>query len=148
MYFSWRKIVGSAIALAIGFAISQTGSPAQSFAAAGKFKLPFDAKVGKKALPTGDYRFSVSSATLNGKIYIYQGTRAVSIIQPQAFDNPTRNLENPVLVCIRHDGEVTLRALKLPKLGTLYFPLPKEMNSLVAQEPQLLETINVQVSGD
>jgi hypothetical protein len=147
MNVSWKKFLGFAVALAIGFAISQPRLQAQSDAAAGKFKLPFDAKLGSLSLPTGDYKFSVRSGTLNGRLYIYHGQDAVGIALPQSFSSAQDKAQNPVLICIRHDGNATVRALKLPGVGTFYFALPKNLQTLVAQQPQLIETVSIQVTG-
>ncbi|MGA9630369.1 MAG: hypothetical protein WA369_09770 [Candidatus Acidiferrales bacterium] len=54
----------------------------------------------------------------------------------------------PELVCIRHDGKVSVRALKLPRVGTFYFALPKDLKALVAQQPQLIETVQVEARGE
>jgi len=117
-------------------------------AAAGKFKLPFDARWEKIGLPTGDYTFSVDHITLNGTILVYRGTEAVGIVHPQMFNGDENRSKNSELVCIRHDGKVTVRALRLPNAGTFYFPLPNELKALVAQQPQLIETVSIEVSGD
>jgi len=52
------------------------------------------------------------------------------------------------LVCIRQHGNVTVRALRLPHVGTFYFSLPKQLTVLVAQQPELIETVSVEVSAD
>jgi hypothetical protein len=36
----------------------------------------------------------------------------------------------------------------LPSIGTYYFEMPKSLKTLVAQQPQLIETVQVQVSGE
>jgi hypothetical protein len=41
-----------------------------------------------------------------------------------------------------------VRALRLPHVGTFYFPLAKDLSVLAAQQPQLIETVSVEVSGD
>jgi hypothetical protein len=147
MNVSWKKFLGFAIALAIGFGVSLPRLQAQTESAAGKFKLPFDAKLGSLSLPTGDYKFSVHSGSLNGRLYIYRGPDAVGIVLPQSFSGVEDKGENPVLICIRHDGNTTVRALKLPNVGTFYFALPKDLQTLVAQQPQLIETVSIQVTG-
>jgi hypothetical protein len=117
-------------------------------AALGKFNLPFDASMGNVALPTGDYSFSVSQLAIDGKVFIYQGTKAVVLLRAQMFDPYESQGEKPTLIFIRHNGNATLRALRFPKTGTFYFSLPKELNNLVARQPQLIETVSVEVSGD
>jgi hypothetical protein len=115
----------------------------------GRFKLPFDAKLGTMALPTGDYTFSIdSSMGAYGAILVYRGDQSLGIMVPQTFDRYDHKGESPALLCIRHDGKVTVRALRLPNLGTFYFPMPKNLQTLVAQQPQLIETVPVQMSGE
>jgi len=118
-------------------------------AAEGRFKLPFDAQVGKTALPTGDYTFSVDRTDGSyGFIRVYRGTESVGIMVPQGLDSYSGQRGHAALLCIRHDGKVTVRALRLPNIGTYYFQLPKELKTLVAQQPQMIETVPVQVSGE
>ncbi|HEV3482632.1 MAG TPA: hypothetical protein VGR97_09925 [Candidatus Acidoferrales bacterium] len=115
----------------------------------GRFKLPFDAQVGKMTLPTGDYTFSVDRAEGSyGLIRVYRGTESVGIMVPQELDYYHGQGRNSALLCIRHDGKVTIRALRLPNIGTYYFEMPKDLKTLVAQQPQMLETVPVQVSGE
>ena len=144
---SWKKIAGFAVVVAIAFGMSLPQLQAQSIAR-GKFQLPFDAKVDKLALPTGDYTFAVDHLTVNGILYIYQGTQIVGLMRPQSFSSYDNQGEKPVLVFVRHDGNTTLRALRFPGSGTFYFPLPKGLRVLSAKQPQLIETIAVQVSAD
>ena len=115
----------------------------------GRFKLPFDAQVGKMTLPTGDYTFSVDRAEGSyGLIRVYRGTESVGIMVPQELDYYHGQLGHAALLCIRHDGKATIRALRLPNIGTYYFEMPKDLKTLVAQQPQMLETVPVQVSGE
>jgi hypothetical protein len=58
------------------------------------------------------------------------------------------DLDSPVLICIRHDGNVSVRALRLPNVGTFYFSLPKDLQTLIARQPELIETVSLEVSGD
>lgn len=114
--------------------------------AEGRFTLPFDAQVGKTTLPAGDYTFSVdSSVGSHGAIAVYRGVESVGIMVPQTLDIYQGHGESPALLCIRHDGKVTVRGLRLPGIGTYYFQLPKGLKTLVAQQPQLIETVPVQV---
>ena len=117
-------------------------------ALAARFKLPFDAHLGKMALPAGDYTFSLDHAAFRGVIRFYRGNQAVGMAFAQSYDDQKRQGENPVFVCIRHDGNVTVRALRLPSVGTFYFPLPKELEGLMARQPQLIETVSVEVRGE
>ncbi len=144
---SWKRVSEVVLMAVIAFAMMAPGLQAGA-TAAGKFKLPFDAQLGKMALPTGDYTFRIDRASVNGEVVVYRENRPMGFLYPQVFDGNANQSKVPVLVCIRHDGNVTVRALRLPGVGTFYFSLPKELNALVAQQPQLIETISVEVSGD
>ncbi|HEY6903146.1 MAG TPA: hypothetical protein VI216_02480 [Candidatus Acidoferrales bacterium] len=115
----------------------------------GRFKLPFDAQVGKMTLQTGDYTFSVDRADGSyGLIRVYRGTESLGIMVPQELDSFHGQFGHAALLCIRHDGKVTVRALRLPNIGTFYFEMPKDLQTLLAQQPQMIETVPVQVSGE
>jgi hypothetical protein len=112
----------------------------------GRFKLPFDAELGKTALPRGDYTFSLDrSAGSYGTIVIYRDSQALAIAVPETLDRYDRQGVHPELLFLRHDGRVILRALRMPNLGTFYFPIPKDLKKFVEQEPQLIETVPVQM---
>ena len=114
--------------------------------AEGRFKLPFDAQVGKMTLSTGEYTFLVDRADgTYGLIRVYRGTESAGIMVPQELDSYHGQSRQAALLCIRHDGKVTVRALRLPNVGTYYFPMPKDLKTLVAQQPQLIETVPVEV---
>jgi hypothetical protein len=117
-------------------------------AASGRFKLPFDAQMGMMALPTGNYSYTVDGLSLDGKIVVYRENQALGILRAQTFSENGNQSKNPALLCIRHDGKVAIRALRLPRVGTFYFSLPKDLNVLMAQQPQLIETVSIEVSGD
>jgi hypothetical protein len=147
MKVSWKTGSGFVLLAVIAIAMIAPGLQAgPAFAA--RFKLPFDAQLGKMALPIGDYSFSIDHATSNGIIRFYRGDRAVGMVLAQTFDDHQLQSTNPQIICIRHDGKVTLRALRLPSVGTFYFALPKELEGLMAQQPKLIETISVQVTGE
>jgi len=114
----------------------------------GEVQLPFDAKWGAVALPTGDYTFSVDHLASNGVVVVYRESQAVGYVRTEMLDSHENQRKTPALLCIRHDGKITVRALQLPTIGTFYFPLPKELNALVAQQPGLIETVSVEVSGE
>jgi hypothetical protein len=144
---SWRRVSAVVLGTVIAVGAIATGLQARP-AAGGKFRLPFDAQWGIVALPTGDYTFSIDHLTTNGAVLVYRGSHAVGIVRPQILDNHENQNQSPALVCIRHDGTVTVRALRLPNVGTFYFSMPKELKVLVAQQPQLIETVSVEVSGE
>lgn len=147
MKISWNKVAAFAVVVAVAFGMSLPQLRAQSFSR-GKFQLPFDSKLDKLALPTGDYTFSVDHMSTNAIVSIYQGTNVVGLMRPQSFSSYDNQGEKPVLVFVRHDGNTALRALRFPGGGTFYFPLPKGLKILSAKQPQLIETVSVQVSAD
>jgi hypothetical protein len=146
---SMKSILGVALGAVLAFGAIAPSLPAGP-SAEGRFKLAFDAQLGEKmALPTGDYTFVIDrSAGSNGTISVYRGNQVVGMALPQTFDRFENQGEKPVLVCIRHDGKVTVRALRLPNVGTFYFSLPKDLKVIAAQQPQLLETVSIEVSGE
>lgn len=117
-------------------------------AARARFQLPFDAKWGFNTLRTGTYTISVEHFASSGMITVYHDNQAVGMVYPQTFESFENKSVNAELVCIRHDGVVTVRALRLPGAGTFYFSLPKELKTLVTQQPQLIETVPVEVGGN
>jgi hypothetical protein len=145
---SKKTVLGVALSLVIALVAIAPGSHAGP-TTQGRFRLAFDAQLGDRTLPTGDYTFSFDhSAGSYGTIYLYRGTQAVGMVLPQMLNSNEGQGEKPVLVGIRHDGKVTVRALRLPQVGTLYFPLPKDLKTLVAQKPALIQTVSIQVSGE
>jgi hypothetical protein len=146
MQSSWKRVSSVVLIAVIAFGVIAPGLQA-GLITAGRFKLPFDAQLGKIALPAGDYMFTIDGLSLNGKIIIYRENRPVGILFPQMFSDRENKSKNPVWVCLRHDGKVAIRALRLPNVGTFYFSLPKELSVLTAQQPQLIETVSVEVTG-
>jgi hypothetical protein len=145
---SRKSILWGALTAVLAIAAIMPGLQAGP-AMAGRFKLQFDAQVGKTALPTGDYTFSVDRATgTNGVILVYREGQALGIVVPQELDRYKGEGLNPELLCIRHDGKVTVRAMRLPGVGTYYFEMPKNLRTFVAQQPQLIETVPVQMGGE
>ncbi len=144
---SWKWISGVVLIAVIAFAVIAPGLPA-SPSTAFRFKLPFDLQWEKMALPTGEYTLVIDHFSSNGMLSVYRGTRAVGFLLPQTFDGRESKSEKSELVCIRHDGKVTVRALRLPGSGTFYFQVPTELKALVAQQPQLIETISIEVNGN
>lgn len=142
---NWKWVSGALLTAIIVVGMIAPRIRAGSTAVVGAFKLPFNAKWGQAALPTGDYTFEINNFSSQGLIAVYQGTRSVAVMFPESFDeyrvNKGKDFE---LLCIRHDGKVAVRALQTD-LGTFYFPLPKELKLLLAQQPQLIETVPVQV---
>lgn len=141
----WKKVAAVAFVVAVAFGMCLPELHAGPVGTA-IFKTPFDATLGKTAMPTGEYSVSVSHFAQQGILSIYQGTKLVAMVHPQVFDSYANKGEKPVMIFVRHDGIVALRAVRYPGAGTFYLPLSKEMKNLIAQQPQLIET--VQVSGD
>lgn len=144
---SRKKIVAFVFVVAIAFGVGLSELHAWPVTK-GTFKMPFDADMGMKTVSTGDYSFYVNKVAADGMISIYQGTKGVVMLRAESFSPYEDKSEKPVLIFVRHDGIATLRALKLPEAGTFYFTLPKQLKNLVAQQPQMIETVSVQVSGD
>jgi hypothetical protein len=147
MRVSWKKVVWVALLAVVvfgGVAAKLQARPATM----GKFTLPFDAQWGMVSLPAGEYAFAVDHMSPNGTIFVYRGTEAVGIVRPQELENGGDPSAPGQLLCMRHGGKYTVRALALPQVGTFYFSLPEDLNSLVAQQPRLIETVSIQVSGE
>jgi hypothetical protein len=146
MKSSWKRIAGLVCAVAISVGLFVPGMSAGPSMERLKFNLPFDAKLGSMALPKGDYTISVSNHG-TGAVSVTSGLQGVGMVFPQSFASQQDQTEKPTLVCVRHDGNVAVRALKLPNVGTYYFPLPKELKLISAKQPELIETVSVEVAG-
>ena len=144
---SWKKSTGLVLVVAM-FGMLSAGLQAEP-SIGGKFKLPFDVKFGTITLPSGDYTFSLDHrGMVNSSFIVYRGVHAVGIVQPEQFNSNEMQNAAPVLICLRHGGNVTVRALKLPHVGTYYFPLSKDTKNVVAKnQPELLETVAIEISG-
>jgi len=142
-----RNWIAGAVLLAV-IALGAAAPGLHARPAGGRFNLPFDARWGKSVLPTGEYSFSVEHVSLDGAIFIAQGPLTIAVVHAQGFNDHENKSEKPELVCLRHDGKVTIRELRLPNVGTYYFALPKDMQSLVAQKSQSVETVTVEVRGE
>lgn len=143
----WKSVSGfvlSAVVALVMMAPSVQAGPA----AQDRFTLPFDAQWGKVTLPIGSYTLSIDRLGLNGKVLISQGSKGIEMVLPQSFDYTQNQSKKAELVCIRHDGVVTVRALRLPEVGTFYFALPKNLATMMAEQPQMVETVSVEVSGE
>ena len=148
MKVSRKSILWGALTAVLAIAAIMPGLQAGP-SEAGRFKLSFSMRMGKTALPAGDYTFSLDrSAGSYGTIVVYREGQALGIMIPQTLDRFQGQGENPALLCIRHDGKVTVRALRLPNVGTYYFEVPKELKTLLAQQPQLIEAVPVQMNGE
>jgi hypothetical protein len=147
MKSSWKKLATLVFVFALALGMSLPKSQAAA-SAAGRFKLPFAANLGDISLSAGDYTYSVEQMSNSGLITIYHDRQALGMLRAQSFSSFDDKSQYPVLVFVRHDGNAILHAFRLPGNGTFYFALPKEMKTLIAQQPQLVETIQVQASGN
>jgi hypothetical protein len=143
----WSRVLGIALGAVIACAVVaprlHAGPEVQ-----GKFTLPFNAKWGKISLPAGDYTLAVNRNNSMVTVVIAQSGRNVGVTLPEIFDYTENKSKTAELVCVRHNGMVTVRELRLPQIGTYYFPLPKELTMQAAQQPQMIETVAVQSVGE
>jgi hypothetical protein len=139
---SW--VSGIALLAVIGLIVIAPGVHAQP-SANFHFQMPFDADWSRMALSTGDYSFSLDQYSANGLIFVYHDNKAVGITHAESFDAKEDKSDKTELVLVRHDGKVSVRALRMPGVGTFYFTLPKELSNVAAKQPRLLETITVDV---
>jgi hypothetical protein len=144
---SWKRELSSALLALAVFAVVAVSVQARP-ATRGHFVLPYDVQWGTVALPAGDYTFAIDHLTPNGTIVLYRGTQAAGIVRAQDLEGAPNQVKSGELLCVRHDGKATVRALALPEAGTFYFALPKGMRALVASQPQLMESVSVQRGGE
>ena len=138
--------VALAAVIAVGGIVPRLQAEPSSVA---RFTLPFDAQWSGTSLAKGDYTISLDHTLGSyGAIVVHRGNEVVGMALPQTLDSQEGRSLSPALLCIHHDGKVTVRALRLPNVGTFYFSMPKNLQTLVAQQPQLIETVPVQLSGE
>jgi hypothetical protein len=139
---TWKFLFGTALLLAIFVAPARS----QNYVQAGSFTLPFEARWGQVKLPAGTYSFLVDAA--HNEVIILQGTRSlgIAIVSELAWHDAGK-FEKPSMLCVRHDSTYSVRALKLPAEGTLYFFPPKDKNRTVTQAPELIQSVPVTVAG-
>jgi hypothetical protein len=140
----WIKVLGAVLVAVTACAVIAPRLQATT-AVQGKFTLPFDAKWGKVSLHAGDYKVAINNYSSMATVVISQSGRNVGITLPEVFDYTENKSKTAELVCIRHNGIVTVRELRLPQVGTYYFPLPKELKVMAAQQPQMIETVSLQL---
>ena len=99
---------------------------------------------GTTALPTGDYTISIDrSVGSNGAILVYRDGEAVGIVVPQTLDLTKGKARNPhALHSLRSESHGPCVALA--RRRTFYFPMPKDLKTLVAL-PHLIEAVSVQM---
>jgi hypothetical protein len=143
----WKSFSGVVLGVMAALMLIAPGLQAGP-AAQDRFNLPFDVQWGKMTLPTGAYTLSIDRFSMSGKVLISQGSKGIEMVLPQTFDYTQNQSKKAELVCIRHDGVVTVRALRLPQVGTFYFSLPKSLRTMMAEQPQMIETVSLAVSGE
>lgn len=143
----WIKLLGAVIGGVIACAVIAPRLKATT-AVQEKFTLPFDAKWGKVSLPAGDYTVAISQYSSVARVVISHAGRNVGVTVPEIFDYTETKSKIAELVCIRHDGSATVRELRIPQVGTYYFPLPKDVTLMAAQQPQMIETVPLQSLGE
>lgn len=143
----WIKALGVALGAVIACAVVAPRLQARA-AVQGKFTLTFDAKWGKVSLPAGNYTLAINHYSSMATVVISQSGRNVGIALPEIFDYTENKSKTAELVCIRHNGMVTIRELRVPQVGTYYFPLPKNLTLMAAQQPEMIETVPLQPVGE
>jgi hypothetical protein len=86
------------MAAAIAFLVVAPGLQARPVGAGGSFTLPFDARWGKANLPSGDYTFTVEELTLEGAVFIAQGSQTIAVVRPQEFNEREDQSKKPELI--------------------------------------------------
>lgn len=144
-----RKVLKLLFAAALTFAVLAVPARPQSYAGSGKltFTLPFDAQWGFVKLPAGNYSFTVGDSLNAHQVILTQGTRYIGIVSQTEFSDDNKANLQPSLLCVRHDSTFSVRALRLPELGTFYYPVAKQKNKTVAQSPELIQDVPVILSG-
>lgn len=146
MRSSGRKVLKLLLASAVLFAIFAVPAHAQG-AVSGTFTLPFDAQWGQLKLPAGTYSFDIQDTLRFHQIIVLQGTKIVGLVSPSEISHEDEANLHPSLLCVRHNANFFVRALRLPQLGTLYYKGEKEKPLTVAQAPELIQDVPITVSG-
>jgi hypothetical protein len=107
----------------------------------GQFTLPFEAQWGKLNLQPGSYTFSVKAENSSYIVTVRQGQRPLGFVLASEFESPVAHQQDRALLCVRHSGECSVGALKVPE-GVFYFSLPGGKTQ-VAQQPDLIERVPV-----
>lgn len=143
----WIKILG-ALLVAVTACVMIAPRLQATTAVQGKFTLPFEAKWGKVSLPAGDYALAINQYSSMARVVISQSGHYVGITLPEVFDYTENKSKSAEIVCIRHNGVTTVRALRLPQVGTYYFSMPKDLKVMAARQPQMIETVSLQLAGE
>lgn len=119
----------------------------QAYLSSGTFSLPFDAQWGSVKLPAGTYSFDVEDAIHSHQVLVRQGIRYVGIVPQSEFSDDNKTNLQASLLCVRHGSSFSVRALRLPEIGTYYYATPKQKNQTVAQKPELIQDVPVILGG-
>ena len=138
------KLLFCAVLMSVVFAVP---AHTQWYSASGTFNLPFDAQWGQVKLSAGTYSFVVDDALHNNRIILRQGTHYMGFISRSEFSDDNKANLQPALLCVRHDSSFTVRALRLPEIGTYYYFMSKQKNQTVAQKPELIQDVPVLLGG-
>jgi uncharacterized protein YaiE (UPF0345 family) len=96
-------------------ALGLTTSSLRATDVAGSFRLPSQTNWGVGVLPAGDYTFTLDQATINGRITVYKGTKAVVMVQSQGITQTSTSGGSAIKVV---NGRV--RFLRLATVGLTY----------------------------
>jgi hypothetical protein len=123
MKTKFTRIVAIATFGLIAICASASSASAQN-AFQGKFTLPHDVRWANASLPAGDYTFSLSSATMSGRVFL-QGPNGGAFILTYVTD--TRNEGDSSTLTIEHRGDISfVRSMYLADLGVeLTYRAPK-----------------------
>jgi hypothetical protein len=112
----------------------------------GTFTLPFAAHWGTLNLQPGSYAFAVNA---EGSSYIVnvrqQNGHGVGFVLTSSYNSRNaENLQDSSLLCLRHSGDCSIGALKVPSVGVFYFGVKGVSTSqVVEQKPELIERVPV-----
>lgn len=147
--FGAKEVMKLLFAAALTFAVLAVPARPQSYAGSRSltFTLSFDAQWGLVKLSAGTYSFTLDDAIHAHQVILSQGTRYVGIVPYAEFSDEKKANLQPSLLCVRHDSTFSVRALRLPQLGTFYYSVPKDKNKTVAQSPELIQDVPVILGG-
>jgi len=118
---------------------------AQVVVVEGKFTLPFEAHWGRATLPPGDYSFTLDKATVDGKITLFRGARAVALIPCQGGTD--ERSDRSELVVVRNNAGRSIRELHLPTIGMVLSYWPHKPRRDRAEEREVAQVIPVIGTG-
>lgn len=136
------------LALAAVLAITIRARAEQLFT--GHFTLPFEAHWGTVDLQPGTYSFTVENefGSVKRVIHIYNGTKSVAMVLPEQFsDHDTDQIHQMELLVIRNSGTYNVRAMTMPNIGILYYPVPGNKNVQITKGPELIERVPVELAA-